>query len=35
MKEESKEIIVIEEGIDEATPEVRQCCWGPMFFWRG
>jgi len=35
MKEESKEIVVVEEGIDETAPDARQCCWGPMFFWRG
>jgi len=35
MKEETKEIIVIEQGIDDTAPDARSCCWGPLFFIRG
>ncbi len=33
MKEER--IIIIDEGIDEVTPEARMCCAGPYFAFRG
>ncbi len=33
MKEER--IIIIDEGIDEVTPEARVCCAGPYFAFRG
>jgi hypothetical protein len=34
MKEEK--IIIIDEGIDELTPEGwGGCCWGPLFAFRG
>jgi len=32
MKEDR--IIIIDEGIDELTPESRMCCWGPYFAFR-
>jgi hypothetical protein len=33
MKEER--IIIVDEGIDELTPEAAMCCWGPLFAFRG
>ena len=33
MKEEK--IIIVDEGIDEVTPEAMGCCWGPLFAFRG
>ena len=29
---ESKEIVVLDEGIDlQVMPDAAQCCWGPFF----
>jgi len=34
-KVESKEIVVLDEGIDEEImPHGGACCWGPMFAFR-
>ncbi len=34
MKEER--IIIIDEGIDEVSPEaIQSCCWGALFAFRG
>jgi hypothetical protein len=33
MKEEK--IIIVDEGIDEVSPEARMCCAGPYFAFRG
>ena len=34
MKEER--IIIIDEGMDEVSPEaIQNCCWGPLFAFRG
>ena len=33
MKEER--IIIVDEGIDEVTPEAMMCCWAALFAFRG
>ena len=31
----AEKIIVIDQGIDELTPEAMMCCYGPYFAFRG